>query len=834
MVLFTLCLTLGVWLLQQQTALPDFTWAWLLLIYPLAKLVSAFLSRAFSNKLKHTRLARLLSSVFTLFVLAVFAICLGFFHAAWQAEQRLAISLPDEWQGRNIEVIGVVAKLPRIHDKGQRFNFKVEQVLTPEASVPNHIYLSTYLNKKIKPITLKAGERWRLTLRLKQPHGSSNPHGFDFEAWALENNIRAVGYVHNKSENVRLDTLADGLSFRIESWRETIRDKFVRLLGDKPYVGVLSALTIGDQSSIPSAQWQVFTRTGVNHLMSISGLHITMLSGLGFAISYWLWRRSARSVLRLPARKAAALVALLVALFYALLSGFAVPAQRTVYMVAAVTAALWLNRNFSLPQILSIALLGVITIDPWAVISPGFWLSFGAVSLIMYVSAYRINRQHNKNPDAIENTYGASPHPKKSWLASFPPLAYLMRVLKEYANIQWAMSIGLIPLLLGLFQQVSLVSPLANAVAIPLVSLIVVPLSLLGAALPIDTPLQLAHLAMDGVIHFLEWLNAMPQVVWQQHAPPTWSIVAGMLGVLVILLPRGFPARWTGFLLLMPMFLNTPEPPAAHTLRMIIFDVGQGLAVVAQTRQHTLLYDAGPDFSGDADSGNRILIPALHAMGINQLDGLMLTHDDIDHTGGAASVMQNIPTGWLSSSLDDEHPLSQQINNIRRCQNGQTWQWDGVNFEVLYPDVNSYAEEKIKDNDRSCVLRISIGDQHILLTADIERKSEWQLLKRNADKLPATLLLVPHHGSNTSSTVEFINAVSPDYAVFTVGYRSRYGHPKPEVTQRYRDAGIQLLRSDMDGAIVVEMNAQGIQLERYRMTHRRYWTHAPYVKEIAY
>ena len=731
-------------------------------------------------------------------------------------------------------MIGVVAKLPRIHDKGQRFNFKVEQVLTPQASVPNHTYLSTYFNEKTKPTTLKAGERWRLTLRLKQPHGSSNPHGFDFEAWALENNIRAVGYVHNKGNNVRLDTLADGFSFRIESWRETIRGKFVRLLGDKPYVGVLSALTIGDQSSIPSAQWQVFTRTGVNHLMSISGLHITMLSGLGFAISYWLWRRSVGLVLRLPARKAAALIALLVALFYALLSGFAVPAQRTVYMVAAVTVALWLNRNFSLPQILSIALLGVLAIDPWAVISPGFWLSFGAVSLIMYVSAYRIDKQHTKKPDAIENIYEASSQPKQSRLANFPPLAYLMRVLKEYANIQWAMSIGLIPLLLGLFQQVSLVSPLANAVAIPLVSLIVVPLSLLGAALPIDTPLQLAYLAMDGVIHFLEWLNAMPQVVWQQHAPPTWSIVVGVLGVLLILLPRGFPARWTGFLLLMPMFLNTPEPPAANTLRMIIFDVGQGLAVVAQTRHHTLLYDAGPDFSGDTDSGNRILLPALRAMGVNQLDGLMLTHDDIDHTGGAASVMQNIPTGWLSSSLADEHPLSRQTSNIRRCQNGQAWQWDGVNFEVLHPDVNSYTETKIKDNDRSCVLRISIGEQHILLAADIERKSEWQLLKRNADKLAATLLLVPHHGSKTSSTVEFINAVSPDFAVFAVGYRSRYGHPKPKVIQRYHDAGAQLLRSDMDGAIVVKMNAQDIQLEQYRITHRRYWTHTPYVKEIAY
>ncbi|HEY4696707.1 MAG TPA: DNA internalization-related competence protein ComEC/Rec2 [Gallionella sp.] len=829
MVIFAIFFALGVWLLQQQAALPDFTWAWLLPGFPLALLIP--------SKPPILRLVRIL-------LLAAFALGLGFYHAAWQAEQRLAASLPDEWQGRDIEVIGVIAELPRNHEHGQRFIFAVEQTLTrvpgqkffvPQAGVPQHIYISTYyekllsrhrFDKKTKPLALKAGERWRLTLRLKQPHGTANPHGFDFEAWALENNLRAVGYVHNKGNNVRVDALADGLSFRIESWREAVRDKFNAQLGGEPYAGVLSALAIGDQSSIPSAQWQVFTRTGVNHLMSISGLHITMLASLGFALTYWLWRRSVRLTLLLPARKAAALAALLVALGYALLSGFAVPAQRTVYMVGAVAAALWLNRNFSLGQILGIALLGVLIPDPWAVISPGFWLSFGAVALILYVTAHRLKPAH--------------------WLS-------------EYASVQWAMTIGLIPMLLGLFQQVSLVSPIANALAIPLVSLIVVPLALLGAALPWGAPLWLAHTVMSGVMVFLEWLNALPQAVWTQHAPPAWSVVAGMLGVLLILLPRGFPARWLGFLMLLPMFLNTPEPPATGTLRLIVFDVGQGLAVAAQTRHHTLLYDAGPDFSDDADSGNRILIPSLRALGINQLDGLMLTHDDTDHTGGAASVMQGIPIGWLSSSLPDEHALMQQATlspspsdettshstkppknsgqvagypaggrgELRRCTDRQAWQWDGVSFEMLHPDAASYSEADIRDNNRGCVLRISIGNQHILLTADIEKESEQRLLKEHADKLPAALLVVPHHGSKTSSTDEFIAAVQPGYAVFTVGYRNRFGHPKQEVVQRYAGSGAQLLRSDEDGAIMVEMNAQGLQVESYRKSHRRYWTHSP-------
>ncbi|MFZ2523967.1 MAG: DNA internalization-related competence protein ComEC/Rec2 [Candidatus Ferrigenium altingense] len=801
MVVFAISFALGVWLLQQQAMLPNFAWAWLLLIFPFT---------IFSSLLRRDNL---LARSLRVLLLAAFACGAGFYHAAWQAEQRLAVSLPDEWQGRDIEVIGVVAELPRHYERGLRFGFDVEQTITPQASVPQHIYLSTYSDDKTAPLELRAGERWRLTLRLKQPHGTANPHGFDFEMWALERNIRAVGYVHNsekllaghpKGDNRRIDepapnTLFRGLGYRIETWREAVRDKFDATLGDAPYAGILSALAIGDQNSISPPQWQIFTRTGVNHLMSISGLHITMLASLAFAAVYWLWRRSTRLILRLPARKAAALAALLAALGYALLSGFAVPAQRTVYMVGAVGAALWLNRNFSLGQIVSIALLGVLIPDPWAVMSAGFWLSFGAVVLILYVTAHRIGSNH--------------------WLA-------------EYASVQWAMAIGLTPLLLGLFQQASLVSPLANAIAIPLVSLVVVPLALLGAALPPsfsygETPLWLAHIVMDGVMHFLEWLNALPQAVWTQHAPPAWSIAVAMLGALWILLPRGFPARWLGFLLLLPMFLNTPEPPAQGALRLIVFDVGQGLSVAAQTRQHALLYDTGPDFSGEADSGNRILIPTLRALGIAELDGLILSHDDADHTGGTASIMQAMPVGWVSSSLPATHALLQSANHTRRCRDGESWNWDGVQFEMLHPVYGNGSTTKPHDNDLSCVLRISAGKHSVLLAGDIEKNSEIRLLKQHADRLFTSLLVAPHHGSKSSSSDEFVAATLPDYAVFTAGYRNRFGHPREEVLQRYADSGAELLRSDEDGAILVEMSAQGLQVERYRKTHRRYWTHAP-------
>jgi len=369
----------GVWLLQQQAALPDLRWAGLL-IFPLAALRLPLPAGSGSHIQKFSILLLALSS--------------GFFYAAWMAQQRLAVELPAAWQGRDITLLGVVAEMPRQHEHGQGFTFDVERILTAEAQVPQRILLSTYNSKDKPPLALHAGERWQLTVRLKQPHGSSNPYNFDFEAWALERNLRAVGYVHGKGDNRLIDEHVLAPGYFIERMREAVRTDFQQVLGEAPYSGVLAALAIGDQASIPASQWQVFTRTGTNHLMSISGMHITMLAGMAFALCYWLWRRSVYLTLHLPARKAAALAGLLTALLYALLSGYGVPAQRTVYMLATVAAALWLSRNIAPSQLLAAALLVVLLLDPWAVIAPGFWLSFGAVGLIFYISANRLKPRH--------------------------------------------------------------------------------------------------------------------------------------------------------------------------------------------------------------------------------------------------------------------------------------------------------------------------------------------------------------------------------------------------------------------------------------------------------
>jgi len=787
----------GAWLLQQQAALPSLAWAGLL---PLAWLSSRFVP---------ARLSFLRS-----FLVKLVFFGLGFFWAAFMAQARLADALPAAWEGRDIQVVGVVASLPVVTERGVRFEFDVERVKTLDAVVPRHIQLVSYdlswasahrkpesfradsngFGKKAAdaaPPDFHAGERWQLTVRLKRPHGNANPNGFDYEAFMLERNIRGSGYVRQDEGNRRLTDRVYRPSYVVEMLRERVAQRFQDVLGERPYAGVLKALAVGEQNAISPQQWKVFLRTGVNHLMSISGVHVTMIASLAFILVYGLWRRSAFLTLRLPARKAAVLAGALTALAYALLSGFGVPTQRTLYMLSVVAAALWLGRASSASTVLALALLAVVVLDPWAVFAPGFWLSFGAVGVIMYAGVGRLKRPH--------------------WL-------------REWANVQWAVTLGLVPALLLMFQQVSLVSPLANAFAIPVISLIVVPLTLAGAILPLDFPLLLAHQVMAWCMAALEWLSQMPDAVWQQHAPPVWTVLAAALGILWLLLPRGFPARWLGAAGLVPMFMVLPLPPGKGELRLAVLDVGQGLAVVAQTQKHALLYDTGPRYTADADSGSRIVVPYLRAAGINRLDGLIVTHDDSDHSGGAVSVLDAVPVGWLASSLPADSTILPHARKSLPCFAGQSWEWDGVRFEMLHPSRESYADERLRNNARGCTLKITSPYGSVLLPADIERESEAEILARTPGALAATLLVAPHHGSKTSSTEAFIRQVNPSIVIFTAGYRNHFGHPKPEVVARYQALGSRLYRSDRDGAVLLSFERQsGVTLRTWRQERRRYW-----------
>ena len=722
---------------------------------------------------------------------------LGFFHAAWRAELRLRDALPAAWEARDLRIVGVVDDLPQNAADGARFAFAVERVLTPGGVVPRRVSLAWHAPRPREGASatpapaLHAGERWRLTVRLKRPHGNVNPDGFDLEAWLLERGLRATGYVREDAANARLAEFAGRPGDHVQRARERIRERIAAALPGAPHAGVLTALAIGDQRAIAEAQWAVFNRTGVTHLVSISGLHVTVFAALAGAGAFALARRSTALTMRIPARKVAAAVGALFAFGYVLLAGAEVPAMRTLLMLVVAAFGLWLGRPGTAALVWLWSLAAVSLLDPWAGVAPGFWLSFGAVGLLLCAGSGRLR--------------GAAP---RGWRAR------LAAATRESMRAQWVVTVGLVPGTLALFQQVSLVSALANAVAIPLVTLCVVPLALAGIVVPVDAPWRLAHGVLALLMRWLEWLAALPSAAWASHAPRGWTVAVAIAGVLWLLAPRGVPGRALGGVLALPMALLLPPPVPAGGVRVVVLDVGQGLAVFVATARHALLYDTGPRFTDSADAGGRIVVPFLRAAGVSRLDTLIVSHADNDHSGGALSILRAVRVGRLVSSLPLTHPLMADAGardprgsaparaaTIARCEAGERWAWDGVVFELLHPARPAYEEPARKSNDLSCVLRIVSAGGSVLLTGDIEAASEVELLARATEDLRADVLVVPHHGSLTSSTPAFIAAVSPRIAVIAAGYRNRFGHPRGEVLARYAHAGAARVRTDRLGAI---------------------------------
>ncbi len=787
--------------------------------------------------------------------LAAAAFLLGFAWAGATAHWRLHDALPTEWEGRDIDVIGVIASLPQPFERGVRFEFEVETRLSPGAVVPRHLLLAWYGGyggdeiNSVAPV--HAGERWRLTVRLRKPHGNANPHGFDYEAWLLERGVRATGYVRPaartgaraalpsdaraggdagtaggtqaSASNTRLEPFVWSIGTAVDRTRELIRARLLNALDDAPYAGVIVALAVGDQRAIDSADWELFARTGVSHLMSISGLHVTMIASLGAWLVFTLWRRSERLTLWLPAPKAAAAAGALTALLYCLLAGWGVPAQRTLYMLLVAAWALWRGWFGSGSRVLAIALGVVCVLDPWAPLSAGFWLSFGAVALLLLAGNTR-NFSGAGSSLRIASAGGASGQ-RGHWLAIA-------------IRAQLAITLGLTPLTLALFGQVSLAGPLANALAIPLVSFVVTPLALAAAVVPFDTVATLGHWVTEWLMAYLEWLNGFEWAVWQRAEPPWWAVLLALLGASWCLIPWPLAWRLQGVVWMMPLVLLPAPKPAAGDLWLTVLDVGQGLAMVARTREHTLLYDTGPRYSPDADSGNRVVVPFLRGEGVNRLDGMVVTHDDIDHSGGARSVLRAVPTTWISSPLRATHPLLQSGVEHRACTAGQKWEWDGVVFEMLHPRAIDHLVDDTpatatpappastarakRDNMMSCVLRISAQGRTALLTADIEADVEG-LLVASGTPLHSDVMIAPHHGSKTSSTAAFLAAVNPQTIVIPVGYRNRFRHPAPEVLERYRTTGAHLLRTDADGAVTLHFTAAGVAAEAWRQRRARYW-----------
>jgi competence protein ComEC len=678
------------------------------------------------------------------------------------------------------------------------------------SSTPPRLYLSWYGGLRnedgvlLEPAqhapALQAGERWQFSVRLRAPHGVRNPHGFDFELWLWEQGLQATGYVRSGRRDPAPQ--AQGQSWRhpVEWARQQTRDAIVQrapAVPDSPAeaaqaraVGIVAALVTGDQQAIARSDWDVFRATGVAHLMSISGLHITLFAWLAALLLRGLWRASPRLCLAWPAQHAGLLGGLLLAMAYALFSGWGVPAQRTVLMLALVTLLRLTARRWPWPTVWLLTAAIVLLADPWALLQAGFWLSFVAVGVL----------------------FAGTGHEDKEAARTLWQRA--QGLLRE----QLLITLALAPLTLLLFGQVSLVGLVANLLAIPWVTLLVTPLALLGA---LWAPLwDAAALAVQALGTVLQALAALPLATLSVAQAPWWAGVAGVLGGLLLVLRLPVAMRLAGLPLLLPVLLWQVPGPAPGQFELLAADIGQGNAVLVRTARHALLYDSGPRHANDSDAGQRVLVPLLRAYGV-RLDQLLLSHRDSDHTGGAAAVLGAQEQATLLSSLEDGHALH-ALRPGTRCLAGQSWDWDGVHFEILHPRADDYARAR-RSNALSCVLRVSTGTQAALLVGDIEKAQELQLVQAGA-ALRADLLLVPHHGSKTSSTAAFLEAVAPRLALVQAGYRNRFGHPAPEVVARYEQRGVQVLTSAACGAAHWR-SARPHELQCEREREPRYWQH---------
>ncbi|QVL48413.1 MAG: DNA internalization-related competence protein ComEC/Rec2 [Thiocapsa sp.] len=718
-----------------------------------------------------------------------FWLMLGAFWAHWNACLLLCSPFPDALARAPLVVEGRIASIPTDSGLARRFLFEVERARHEGEHIPftGLVRLSWYDDAP----PLRAGEQWRLPVRLKPRHGFANPGTFDFERWLFEQGVQATGNLRRGEPPQRLDAGAG--RYWLDRRRQGLAEHLARVLDGAPALPLVQALVIGDRSGFDQDDWEVMTRTGTNHLVAISGLHVGLIAGAVFFLVRWLWSRSAGLTAAFAAPRAAAVGGMIAALGYAGLAGFAVSTQRALVMIAVVFAALVWQRTLRPYHALVLALVGVLLVDPGAVLSPGFWLSFGAVAVLLFSLGHRL-----------------------------PSRALWTR----WGRAQWAVGIGLLPLLFLLFGRASLIAPPVNLVAVPLFSLILLPLVLVTSLLSLlpgvgavsAWPLQwTAHLlgwCLDG----LAWIAALPWAAMMLPERPLWVWLAAGAGAALMLAPRGLPGRWLGLLLVVPMFaLRTPHPGDGEAW-FTLLDVGLGLSAVVRTREGTLLYDTGPGFPSGFDTGSAVVAPFLAAQGVRRIERLVVSHADRDHAGGLAGLAKRIPI----DRIDSGEPARLGVPGVEPCRAGEGWDWSGVSFRFIHP-----PDAEFRGNDASCVLRVETGGRSILLTGDIQARVERRLARAWGDALASDVLVAGHHGSATSTHPAFLDTVAPGLVLFASGYANHFGFPVAEVRERVSARGIPALDTGLVGAIELRLGSDGTIEGPWTWRERtgRFWTH---------
>jgi competence protein ComEC len=715
--------------------------------------------------------------------------------AAWGCIYGYSIiesQLPTSFEGKELWVQGIVVNLPETYiERGkvvQRFELSISEPVCVAPSECHHglkqVRLKWYDFHHQYAELIKPGQSWRLLVKLKRPYGMANPGGFDYQSWLVQQGVGATGYVRDASANQLLSVKR----WTIDRLRWQVAVMMESNLSHLTHLNLLKALLIGDKRGVSRQQWDLFAGTGTTHLMVISGLHVGLVSALVFIVMRYMVQ------LCLPRASAevwAGVITIASALIYALAAGFSLPTQRAFIMITVAMLAIISRRHIVASQALVTAFLICLIVDPLAPISLSFWLSFAAVGCIFYGSVGR--RQASRNTTQL--------------------------ILSQYVVF-----IGLFPVLAILLGQVSFLSPLANTVLVPLFSLLIVPGNLLAALLSLLSE-SLAGLIWHGLdvllsysLFYLELLYRYGEsAVIPLSTKPLMVKLLALTAVMIVLLPKGVPNKYFGFVLLLPLFFYRPPLLMEGALRLTVLDVGQGLAVVMKTRDHSLIYDMGPQLGRDFDAGSSAILPFMQHQGISHVDTVVVSHADSDHAGGWRSVVNRVPV----SRLFYGEPVTPLIANSQFCLEGQHWTWNGVAFQFLHPRVSDSIEIS---NNRSCVLMVTAGEISFLLPGDIDQSTEMTLLERHKISLAATVLLAPHHGSASSSSWPFIKQVSPQIVVFSHGYRNQFGHPREDVVDRYQQLGSQIYSTSESGAISFEVNNGRLKKPiQYRKLDNRYW-----------
>ena len=707
-------------------------------------------------------------------------IALGFALAWVAAEQRRQAWLPTALEGRTLIVEGRVLSLPS--QASTRFDFQIDA----QADAANCPACGRVRLGWQDAPALRLGQRWRFAVRLKAPRGLSNPGIFDYERWLFERGYVATGYVRERDQKPAWLASATGVT----AWRQVVLDRIGAALHGQGMHAVIAALATGERAAMTDSQWAVFRATGTGHLVAISGLHVGLVAGLVFLL---VRRFSGPWNLWIPTPRLAAMLALGAAIFYAALAGFSLPTQRAVIMLSAAFLGPLLGRAVAPHHGLSLALLLVVMMQPIAVLAPGFWLSFGAVGVILFIASGRAGGP-------------------RWW---------------RWGRTHLWIAFGLAPLSLYWFAQTSLVAPLANLVAVPWVSVFVVPLVILGALpglLPgsantamSDWLLREAEAMLAGLWPLLEWLGQWSWASWQPASGGGLALAALALAFALIAAPRGWPGRWLAMPVLLPVFWPTANPtPPLGGFELTVLDVGQGLSALVRTAHHNLLYDTGPSYPTGFDTGERIVAPYLRSRAIERLDLVLVSHGDNDHRGGLEAVRDGVTVERVISGEPDRVPGAEP------CHAGMNWEWDAVRFRVIGPKPG-HAK---RGNDASCVLRIETADDALILTADLESSGEEELLQDEIANLPAGVLQIPHHGSASSSRPAFVSAVRPRIGIVTAGYRNVFGLPRDDILQRYRAFGTEIRDTRFDGALRLNFPPDGRAkvVHAQRIDGRKVWT----------